>query len=169
MKTIREMLDELKHQNSLEDYIEQEIYPPEKTINEIPTLKKGFKRSMSKMLSERFAYAGTWKDAYLSQTWLGLSEMENFDENTLLSEWISLRIENWDGMPPESELPENCAVFAYDPYSPNETYLVWKSNEEEPMIWRYSDGDYYVFNNFQRYLEYAIGERDKDDSTKPTI
>ncbi len=75
--------------------------------------------------------------------------------------------ENDESMPPASVQPADCAVFAYNPYELDETYLVWEEGVEEPAVWRYFGADYDYFHNFNHYLEYIVGDRRVDDSVGP--
>lgn len=160
------LLERMRDQNLLEieNHDLQELSPPQLGNNKIATLKSGVFRALSPMLKERFLFSGSWINARLSQNWLSLTEIQEIDQNSVASEWLRLRRENWDHVPPESVASENCAIFAYNPYEPNETYLVWANEAVEPEIWEFYDADYSVFQNLDRYLEYIVGDRKVDDT-----
>lgn len=115
------------------------------------------------MLFKRFEFSGRWDDAFSLQTWLSLTEINNFKNNDYLVQLINLRVENWNHVPPASIGLSNTTIFGFDPYGTNETYLEWIDGKDEPRIWYYIDGDYHMFNNLENFLKYATGECKKDD------
>jgi hypothetical protein len=147
------------------DHGVQIIHPPIHKSGRIATLKPGLSRELSPMLKARFEYASDWENARLSKNWLSLSQIARPREISILAEWIDLRAENCYGDdPPGCVEPGNCAVFAFNPFEPEETYLIWREGEVEPKVWEYFGADSYVFDNLERYLEYIVGDRDADDS-----
>lgn len=143
----------------------QTIEPAEPPRDTILTLNDTFSRPLSPMLEQRFKFCGTWKNAHLSQDWLGLSQIRNWRKNAKLVEWVNLSIENSYGSePPGGVDAKDCAIFGYNPNEPEETYLVWHQGEIEPKIWSFFQGDYGLFDNLERYLEFILGERTSDDS-----
>lgn len=132
----------------------------------IMTLNPGIFRPLSPMLKARFEFCHAWKDAYLSQDWLGLQEIRNWPNNQNIVRRLELRQENWDFVPPASVPPENCAIYAVNPYELDETYLVWTDDAEEPQIWEFFGADYKMFTNLDRYLEFILGDRSSDDSIR---
>jgi len=169
-KTLK-LLERMRDQNLLEveDHDEQELFPAQLFRNEISTMELGALRPLSPMLKARFSFCGSWINARLSQNWLSLTEIQEIDQNPVASEWMQLRRENWDHVPPQSVAPENCAIFAYNPFEPDETYLVWTSEEVEPEVWEYYGADYSVFKNLNRYLEYIVGDHKLDDSGRDSV
>lgn len=163
-----ELLEKMKRQNDEDpDYEDHELLAP-RVPTSIATLAAGVTRLLSPMLRARFMFCSSWKDAYLDQDWLSLEEISVALANPAIKYSIDLRVENWDTMPPESVKPENCAIFAFNPYDLEETYLVWEDSEEEPTVWNYFQADYYYFSNLNRFLEYIVGERRVDDSGRVT-
>lgn len=161
----KELLDRVRARNDNDpDREPQELKPVSSSLTTIKTFAGDFRRPLSPMLKARFGYCGTWINAELSQNWLDLDEIENFRNDPTLTEWIGLRIENNETMPPASVRPADCAVCAYNPYELDETYLVWQEGVEEPGVWRYFGGDYNYFSNFNHYLEYIVGDRPVDDT-----
>lgn len=142
---------------------DQEISEKEDNIHEIMMLDYSF-RKLSPMLKLRFEYASSWKNANLDQDWLSLKEISDIYNNDIAKEWISLRKENWSKTPPESISASHCTLFALNPYEPEEAYLVWVEGNIEPQVWRYFGADYKMFFNLERFLEYLVGEREKDDT-----
>jgi hypothetical protein len=140
-----------------------EPLPKEAGESRILTLQDGAYKPLSPMLRARFDFASRWEDAYLLQMWMGLNDIENYQSNDQLVRWISLRRENWETAPPASVGADQCAVFGYDPYEPDETYLVWKEGVEEPGVWQYFGAENCYFHDFERFLEYIVGDRPEDD------
>jgi hypothetical protein len=161
---ITRLLERLKEQRAAQDDATTPR-PKESGKDRILTLRDGVYKNLSAMLKARFDFGSRWEDVYLSQTWLSLSDIENHKGNAQLAEWIALRRENWDHVPPESVAADQCAVFGYNPYEPEETYLVWSEGADEPAVWRYYGGDSYFFHNLENFLAYAVGDREEDDST----
>ena len=163
-----ELLRRLKQQNDEDpDHGDQELLPADLEIP-ISTLAPGVTRQLSPMLRARFAFCSTWKNANLDQNWLSLEATRHALDNPEIKELVDLRIENWDWAPPASVNPEDCAIFSYNPYAVEETYLVWESEQEEPIVWRFFSAEYYKFADLNRFLEYLIGERMVDDSGRVT-
>ncbi|TRX74771.1 hypothetical protein [Pseudomonas mangiferae] len=128
-------------------------------------MKAGQYRELSPYLKERFEFCSSWVNARLSQNWLSLEEIDDYESDGTLKEWIEIRKENSFGdEPPGKIAPENCAIFSYNPYEPEETYLVWQDGKKEPLIWEYFGGDFLKFNDFKSYLEFIVGDKESDDS-----
>lgn len=143
------------------------ISPPEKFNDKILTLSDGVYKPLSKMLQERFDFCGEWKNAYLSQDWLSLSSINNWQNSKKILEWIELRKENsYPGDLLEDHPPENIAIFSINPYEPEEIYLFWGKDEEEPQIWHYFGADFYTFNNLERFLLYVNGIIGDEDTVR---
>jgi hypothetical protein len=140
-----------------------EVTSPELNRATIATLEHGFSRLLSPMRRVRFSYTASWKNARLGQNWLSLSEVGKAHEHIDLQNAIALRFENWGFVPPATKNKKDCAFFAYSPFETDETYLVWEENNQEPHIWECFGGDYSVFRNLERYLEYIVGDRKNDD------
>lgn len=142
--------------------------PPDGRDDRIRTLEPGVYRPLSPMLRARFAFAASWEDAFLTQSLLSLSEIEQFETNPELLELIGLRRENWSDLPPESVAPRDCAVFGYCPYGVDETYLVWSGDAVEPAVWTYSSSTVHHFKNLENFLGYIVDDRDSDDGIPGT-
>lgn len=141
----------------------QKIGEEEDHRDEIMMLDCSF-RKLSPMLKSRFEYASSWKNANLDQDWLSLKEISEIYNNEIAREWLNLRRENWSENPPKSISASHCAHFALNPYEPEEAYFVWIEEIIEPQVWRYFGADYKMFLNLDRFLEYLVGEREKDDT-----
>jgi len=59
--------------------------------------------------------------------------------------------------------------LVYDPYYPNEMYLVWDEDNVEPKVWMYFDADYYTFNSFERFLLHINGFIDDEDTVREYV
>lgn len=163
-----ELLRRMKQQNDEDpDHGDQELLAPE-PLTSIATLAPGITRPLSPMLRARFKFCSSWRNAYLDQDWLSLEEIGVALANPSIKYSIDLRVENWDSMPPESVKPEDCAIFGFNRYELEETYLVWEVGRDEPILWDYFGADYKMFNDLNRYLEYIVGERRVDDSGRVT-
>jgi hypothetical protein len=162
---VLQLLQRMKQLNdSEEDYGPNDLTPPEPRQNQIATLEPGFNRVLSPMLKARFDYAASWENARLNQNWLSLSEISKVHENPEILESIALRLENWGFVPPATNSKTECAIFAHNPFETDETYLIWNGSADEPEVWEFFGGDYSVFSNLERYLEYIVGDRKVDDS-----
>lgn len=149
------------------DHGEQRIEAPEPGPDRIATLRPGVSRPLSPMLAARFRFAGAWSNARLSQNWLSLSEIARALNDERIKRSIDLRIENSYGDdPPGGVASEDCAIFGHNPFELDETYLVWKEGQEEPIVWEYFGADDSVFSNLERYLEYIVGDRSEDDKER---
>lgn len=159
-----ELLLELKQRNEVDaERGEQRLYPAEQGA-EICTLDAVIRRPLSPMLQARFSFCGRWENARLSQDWLGLDEIAAGVGNIAIREALALRFENWDFVPPATIPRQNCAIFALNSYDGDETYFEWREDRAEPLVWTFFDAEVSAFFDFNRYLEYALGERDNDDT-----
>ena len=73
--------------------------------------------------------------------------------DTELNQWINLRKDNWDHVPPKSIGDSMCSIFSFNPYEPEEIYLDWSEGIDEPVIWHCSQADYYRYNNLEEFFE----------------
>lgn len=143
------------------------IFPPEDVDNKISTLSSGTYRPLSQMLRERFDFCGEWKNAYLSQDWLPLSSINNWGGDKKISDWVNIRKENsYPGDLLEDHPPENVSIFSINPYEPEEIYLLWGKDGEEPQVWHYFGADFYTFNNLEKFLLYVNGIIGDEDTVR---
>lgn len=165
-KRILYLLDKIKTANENDpEHGEQALYKSSKSHEKIQTLDDNITRSITPMLEARFNYSALWINAYLDQNWLGLDDIKNYKNDAVLMEWIRLRLENWDHLPPATVKKSCVAIFGYNPYEPEETYLVWPEDlDGEPAVWRYYGADYKFFKNLDSFLTYVAGEKRQDDS-----
>ena len=128
---------------------------PAKKINEnfIFALDGITKHTLSPMLIDRFTYCDEWNDFYLSQNMLSLKKINSFPYESKLNQWIDLRKENWDHVPPRKTGDSMCSIFSFNPYEPEEIYLDWSEERIEPAIWHCSQSDYYGYNNLEEFFE----------------
>jgi hypothetical protein len=160
----RALLDRLRMRNEADpDHGHQELQPADVASHELKTLS-GQNRRLSPMLIERFRFCGRWTNANLDQDWLGISDIDNIGNNATAQEWIALRTENWDHCPPANVSKDDVALFGFNPYEPEETYVVWRAGRVEPEVWRFFGADYKFFQDLNRFLEYLVGDRSADDS-----
>jgi len=149
---------------------EHHITPPDNHCKKIKTLDCDFYRPLSPMLTKRFEFCSHWKDAYLSQDWLSLQEINSWEENKKICELIALRKENSYKGDPLKDLPnKNIAIFSINPYEPEEIYLIWDDNNIEPKIWHHFSAEFFTFNNFGRFLLYINGLIEDEDTIRKTI
>ena len=125
-----------------------------KVINEnkIYAIDGVTKYDLSPMLRDRFIFCDRWDDFYLSQNMLSLDELNSFPYNAKLVEWMSLRKENWDHVPPESVGDSFCSIFSFNPYEPEEIYIDWSDSRKEPTIWYCAQSDYYKYDNLEEFF-----------------
>jgi hypothetical protein len=141
----------------------QRLHPPDRGT-EICMLDASVTRPLSPMLQARYRFCGHWQNARLSQDWLSLGEIASAMTNNAIREAIKLRVENWDFVPPATVSRKDCALFAFNPHENDETYLEWRAGRAEPVVWTFFDAEVSAFFDFNRYLEYIVGERDADDT-----
>lgn len=160
------LLNKIKEKNKADpDHGEQTLYPSTARTQSIQTLDDNITRPLSTMLKARFEYVSLWVNAHLDQNWLGPDEIKNSKNDPVLMQWLNLRLENWEHLPPATTDKSCVAIFGYNPYEPEETYLVWANNEkEEPEVWRYFGADYKFFKNIESFFAYVAGEKKQDDS-----
>lgn len=160
------LLDEIRNANENDpDHGEQNLYPSLTSVGGIQTFDENITRPITPMLEARFNYAALWVNASLDQNWLGLNDIKNYKSDAVLMEWVGLRLENWDNLPPASVKKSCVTIFGYNPYEPEEIYLVWPEDQDsEPAVWRYYGADYKFFRNLESYLAYVAGEKRHDDS-----
>ncbi|MFE8647278.1 hypothetical protein ACFX58_19550 [Sphingomonas sp. NCPPB 2930] len=152
---IQNLLEEIESQIDADtDHGEHEMSYPE-PLMQIATLEKGTFKSLSPMLKQRFDFCSHWSNVNLSQDWLSLREIKGYEKNETLKQWVDLRIENWDHVPPASVGLEKCAIFSYNPYEPEEVYLVW-TEKDEPEVWQYFGADYEKFSDLEEYLRSIV-------------
>lgn len=165
-RRVAELLKKIQERNEKDpDHGEQILYPCGDHEHLIQMLDDKYARPLSPMLRARFAFVARWVNAHLDQDWLGLEDIKNFKSDSVLMEWVDLRIENWEKFPPASVPKSRVAIFGYNPYEPEETYLVWpEEGDSEPEVWRYFGADYKLFNNLESFLAYVAGEKRHDDS-----
>lgn len=136
----------------------------------IKTLDVNFDKPLSPMLRERFIFCSSWLNAYLSQDWLSLDEINKWDKNSRIVEWIDLRRENsYPGEPLEDLQPRDISIFAINPHEPEEIYLTWDGDSEEPRLWHYFGAEFYTFNSFERFLLYINKIIGDEDTKRQTI
>ncbi|WP_280191012.1 hypothetical protein [Delftia sp. PS-11] len=110
------------------------------------------RHNISPMLIDRFIFCDRWDEFYLSQNMLSLDEINSFPYDAKLTEWINLRKENWDHVPPKSIGDSLCSIFSFNPYELEEIYLDWSECREEPTIWHCLQSDYYKYNNLEEFF-----------------
>ena len=128
---------------------------PPKKMNEksILAIDGSTKHNLSPMLIDRFNFCGEWSDFYLSQNMLSLDDINKFPYDKKLNQWINLRKDNWDHVPPKSIGDSMCSIFSFNPYEPEEIYLDWSEGIDEPVIRPCSQADYYRYNNLEEFFE----------------
>lgn len=159
----RSLLERLRLRNDADpDHGNQSLLPAEPSSDALKTLS-GKSRRLSPMLKARFEFCDRWNNANLDQDWLGISDIDNIDNDATAQQWIALRIENWDHVPPANVSKNDVALFGFNPYEPEETYVVWRKGKVEPELWRFFGADYKYFEDLNRFLEYLLGDRLVDD------
>ena len=99
-----------------------------------------------------------------------LDEINKWDKNSRIVEWIDLRRENsYPGEPLEDLQPRDISIFAINPHEPEEIYLTWDGDSEEPRLWHYFGAEFYTFNSFERFLLYINKIIGDEDTKRQTI
>jgi len=170
--TITELLENYRklRDSKVEDQGEHVIKPPEPFGDSLRTLDYNIVRPISPMLKERFEFCSSWDNAYLGYYWLSAKQINHWQNNQTAREWVDLRAENAYDVDCFTKYPaKNIALLAYDPYYPNEMYLVWDEGHIEPKVWMYFDADYYTFNSFERFLLHINGFINDEDTVREYI
>lgn len=168
MSLVQELMKQYKQIRDIDknyDNYPSVLYPPSSNLDsKIYAIDGVTSYPLSPMLKERFLFCSKWDNAYLSQNFLSLDEINRFPYNQLLLNWIDLRKENWDDVPPNSVGESRCSIFSFNPYEPEEIYLVWDDDNKEPKVWHYFGSDFYTFDSLERFLLF-INEKIGDEDT----
>jgi hypothetical protein len=133
--TLTEALQRLWEQNRAKG-IKQRRTKPVVLDTGVPTLAKGQYREPSPQLLERFAFAGTWENAILGQTWLSAKRMREAWRQGTVRKQVDARRRYWQNSILQIEAADRVSLLGME-VDDDETYLVWKS-EEEPRVLLYS-------------------------------
>jgi len=162
LETYRKLRD-----SEVKEMGEHVIEPFELFGDTLRTLDYEVFRPISPMLKKRFEFCSSWSNAYLGYKWLSAKQIHHWKNDETLREWVGLRAKNSYEVDCFIKYPtKNIALFAYDPYYPNEMYLVWDEGNIEPKVWMYFDADYYTFNSFERFLLHINGFIGDEDTVR---
>ncbi len=170
--SITDLLEEYKNKRDSEILSagKHVIAPPEDVCEKIRTLDYNFFRPISPMLRERFEFCSVWRNAYLSQDWLSLQDINNWKSNKIICDWVDLRKDNsYPGEPLEDYPEKNIAIFSINSHEPEEIYLVWDEEAVEPKVWHYFGGNFYTFNSVERFFLYINGLIGDEDTVRQAI
>lgn len=157
----------IKRDSEIQSLGPHKIEKPIPFTDKIMTLEPGFHRTLSPMLKKRFEFCSEWNNAYLSQKWMSIEEINNWTNNAKIKEWVNLRKDNsYNGEPLEDCPMKNIAIFSINPYEPEEIYLVWNEGKLEPRVWHYVGSEFYTFNSFRRFLLYINGMMEDVDTIR---
>jgi len=159
MKKISKTIAKLKKIKNLndkfndEDLFIQKIKKPEDIakFKGIPTLKKSVYKNFSKMLRDRFNFAGSWQNVALCHKWLSLSEMESVWTKKKIRSYYDLRIKYWDSCILHNYKLEDVSLFSIDLDEHEEGYLLWQKTSE-PKIVIYYGASENIYKDFNSYL-----------------
>ena len=146
----KEEAEQLLLNRGISDPVEFSVDKP-KAVHRLPCIGRN-SRTLSKMLQERFAFAGTV--VLGKEKWLDTKGMKLVASNPgFKSLHLSLR-EHWEGSAPMQFSDDKLSIFSATGSNPEEvTYLVW-SGSDEPELWVYSGWDEHRFRDFGDYLEW---------------
>lgn len=135
----------------------QKIKKPEdiSKFKGIPSLKAGVYKNFTKMLKDRFVFAGSWEDAALYEKWLSLSEMESVWSKKKLRIHYEIRLENWDDTILRTYKMEDITLFSSFSDGSDECYLLW-SKKGEPKVVLCDNTEELIFKNFDDFLDYIL-------------
>ncbi len=144
------------HGNEIADELSQAIQHPCCFEGRIPTLEHGIYRSSTPMLTARFEYAGSWVNAYLGQTFLGIPEMEQVWENAEIIKKIQDRQIYWDKSAPSLVPWERLSLFGLEYKQSEEIYLLWDCDDSiEPCVYSYAGNYEERFPNLADFILYC--------------
>ncbi|ACL62436.1 hypothetical protein [Methylobacterium nodulans] len=147
-----------------QDGIQQSMRRCSHTMDGIATFDPSKKIKLSPMLRERFRCAYEWENAAIGQTWLGLDKVAIASDDTQIRKHYDLRVQNWTHAPPAMTTPSRTAIYGINTERREATYLAWPAEDEEPIICALYGGQFDIFKNLKRYLEFLAGDRCHDDS-----
>jgi len=140
-------------------FLQPYFSPKTAIIDGVPTLKKGFYRETSPLLSKRFEMFGRWTMATHGH-WLSIPDMETlWDDDIrddLLNQTKSNQIaaeDNWANEASCLFKPERLSLFAGSDIGNEKIYLLWLDFVDEPEFWVYDSNGESRYRNLQTYLE----------------
>jgi len=144
------------YEEAVANKLSQVINPPEFSTDRIPTLERGIYQNSTPMLNARFAYAGSWVNAYLAHTWLGIREMEQVWDDVEVLEQIRIRRENWEESPPASAPLNRISLFGIYREQCEEIYLLWDIEDSvEPRVYSYAGNYEEQFTSLADFVLYC--------------
>lgn len=160
------LLKELKYFNDRmnDALLMQKISSPSGSSGKIATLEKGEFREITPMLQSRFQFAGKWVNAAFGISFLDINEINTVFGNEDYIEQINVRIDNWDDSVFDRYEHGQITIIGIDQEEYDEIYLVWKDDSSEPGVCVYLDDDEMIFNDFNHFLRYALGNEDQREN-----
>lgn len=156
----KDLLEDLRieRESNPDELLPHALKPASRTHSRIPTLKPGVYRDASPMIAARFRFAGTWKNAWPGQTWLGIDEIKAAGKNRKILKQLKTRAEYWDGCVSQLHEPYELTLFGIDLEEMAETYLVW-GLKPEPTIHIYESQHSVHFKDFNAMLLWLLDRR----------
>ncbi len=160
---VRDLLRQLWSLNK-QDGIRQSRSDPSDPQHDIVTFDAARTMRLSPMLRERFAFAGRWRNAALNQTWLDLDDIDTAMIETCMSREAHAQIAS--RTLPWTISEAQVTLFGINDDTLEAAYLIWLPDREEPVICAFYGGRADLFYDFERFLEFLVGDRVHDDSVE---
>ncbi len=170
MNSVRELLGQIvvdyprkKHdieQRLSQSGVKRDLPPlsigPAVGVNAIPTFDPTVTRRVTPMLGERFAFAGSF--TRFGEVWLGANEMAAaMRREDVRRLHLSLR-EHCEFSAPMLFPDGALTLFASRPELPSITYLVWRTELDEPTVWTLHGMETQEFDDLAEFLRWHLPE-----------
>lgn len=129
----------------------QKIYKPNVYKNKIPTLQKNIYKPMSDMLRARFDFAGRWVGAYC-MSWLGIEDMKSVWQSSKIQKKLHTFRSCWEGNVLSLHSNASISLFGYDANDMGMTFLMWKEDKDEPLVYTYIGHEEKKYKNLNAFL-----------------
>lgn len=167
MKTLNELLSEYIDNSSFRNEkiitMLKESFPEEIIAEEMKVWKTkskhpkfidtidGTKKSLSPYLIERFEFCDKLVDA--SEHFYGINEISTVIKKPKFIKWLNILEEEWINSAPQLFSRDSISLFSTTNEDDGDyCLLIWKKNQIEPEIWKYSDQHEQIFKNLYDYF-----------------
>jgi hypothetical protein len=137
-----------------EEFAQLEVGKPV-SVRSLATFDPNVTRPLSRMPKSRFEFAS--KVLNFHEEWLAADAMPTaMRKKSVRSTHLSLR-NHWEGSAPMLFPDKDLGLFSFTRGVPEDlVYLVWKDNQDEPELWKYSGMDSLVFENLDQLLQWHL-------------
>ncbi len=135
------------------------LLEPPVHVRQLATLADHRYIPISPMLSQRFDFAGAWKNAALAQDWLSPDEMKAAWTDAAIRQQLSVRREHWEASVFATHPTNRLTLFAIDRIDGNETYLLWPEEPaQEPGVVVYASHQTHEFDDLRAFAKWLVGD-----------